>query len=235
MEAKGEKAKNEDLEAEQLLFMEFVECRERARKELFVSLEKQRLKLLLKCGKAFPKLQEKYDEIQSLQEQIAVAENKKDSNFVWITISPRPDVIFTKFQEIVSRIVKKKWMTNYIYVYEQRGEDLENIGVKPHLHMLLQRNGKKFSEVKREILSVIDKIVDLGVYSAYDVRLVKENDENVMRIMNYILGAKKDEAKHGKQTIDDLWRKRDNILPYYSLGMDDYIKNYFLNYKVENG
>lgn len=226
-------AKIDEIEANQLLFMEFVECKERARKELFVSLEKERLRLLLQLGRMDTKIQEKYDEVKKLKDELKIVSDKKDSDFVWITISPRSDVSFLSFQSVVLRILKKKWMTHYLYVYEQRGKEINEIGKLPHLHMLLRRNGKKFSEVKRELLRAIESIVDLDVYSAYDIRLVKDDDDNVMRLMNYILGKKKDEEKQIKQYIDDEWRKRENLEKYYSLNFDEFIKNYFLRYNIE--
>lgn len=195
--------------------MEEIQIQQDAERQVKMSYYRKRYRLLIEQGFVNDKrLLECIKDIEELEKR----SGKKDSDLVFITISPRPDVDFQDFLSVVNRLFSKVWLRDYIYVFEQRGDNEDNIGKGFHLHGLLYRNGKKFSEVRREVISTIKKVVDINVFSAYEVKLVKDDDDNVKKILNYMLGEKADDYKHPKQVMDRVWREKNNILSYYSKG-----------------
>lgn len=178
--------------------------------------------LRLRCmlGEAPKHIQEMYDEKEILQKRLYKKSDIKDSNLVWITISPMPSILWDEFHKKIERLRNKVWMHKYILVYEQRGETEEEIHGY-HTHILIWREGKSFCEIQREIKNTVKHLIDPKVYSAFECKLVKDDDDNVARLKNYILGVKKDTYKHPKQIIDKIFREKMNIQPYYSAGILD--------------
>lgn len=195
--------------------MNEIQIQQDAERQVKLSYYRKRYRLMIEQGLVNDKrLMECIKDIEELEKR----SGKKDSDLVFITVSPRPDVLFQDFINTVNKLFSKVWLKNYIYVFEQRGDNEDNIGKGFHIHGLLYRDGKKFSDIRREIISTIKKVVDINVYSAYEIKLVKDDDDNVKKIMNYMLGDKAEEYKHPKQAMDKVWREKNNILSYYSKG-----------------
>lgn len=178
--------------------------------------------LRLRCmlGEAPADIQSMYDEKELLQKRLFKKSDIKDSNLVFITVSPHPGILWDEFHKKIEKLKSKVWMHKYIQVYEQRGESEDEIHGY-HTHMLIWREGKSFMEIQREIKNTVKNLIDTKVYSALEIKLVKDDDDNVARLKNYILGVKKDVYKHPKQVIDKVFRDKMNILPYYSAGIPD--------------
>ena len=214
---------DEDYLQKQALLNTFTSLPSEAHKKFH---EKYRMKIIkLQCEMGVcpiassQKIYDEYLEILNTRDQIA---DKKDSDLVWISISPMPCVDLKTFIKKVNLISSKKWNKNYIQVYEQRGEG-DQIGTGFHSHILLRRSGKKFSEIRREIISSIKNIVDTEKFNGYaegpwQCVLIKDDSDQVKRLRNYILGEKADEWKHPKQTADRLWRKLNSLEEFYSQG-----------------
>lgn len=187
-----------------------------AEDEYYKQLVKDTLRYKNELGKGL--YAKEYQEMIDLKNQVHQLRNEGLKPLVLVSIRPPDTVEFKVFKNIVDKILNKKWLKDYILVWEQKGETIETMGKGKHIHILLNRNGKKFSEVKREIDNTIKCIIDLKVYSAHDYKLASDDDDNVVRLKNYILGTKKDEYKHPAQEIDILFREKYNLKSYYQSG-----------------
>lgn len=192
-----------------------------AHNQFFINLEKQRIQLRLELGLFGGEGQKLYDEVKELRKaKLQREDDNIKTDMLFITINPRPDIPFSEFQKCMVQISRKKWLKRYVYVYEQRGEDEDEIGLKPHAHLLFYRDGKKPSHVIQEIKNTVKHITDVNSDQIFNVRFVKSTDANVRRLLEYIVGVKAGEEKHKKQTIDVLFREKYKLLSHYSLGID---------------
>lgn len=157
-------------------------------------------------------------EIDRMEKELKIKRDDGNSDLVFMTISPPQTLPLQQFRKVIDKIFSKRWLVDYIYVYEQRSKDPESI-YGWHIHSLFYRNGKKYSEVLREVKSSIKSIIDLEVcYSALDIKMIKETDHNVKQLLNYILGDKNDNDKKEKQAIDKIAREKNSLLSYYIVG-----------------
>jgi len=180
------------------------------KREIYLRLEDQSLGDEL--------LQNQYNIVKELQDHKDKKNDKLDSQYIFITLSPRPDVSLSEFKKVIEKIFSKKWQSKYIYVIEQRGSTKDDCGKGIHLHSLIHRNDKKFSEIKREIHNTFKRLYDEEVYSAFDVKLVDDSPDNLSKIINYMLGEKATADKQLKQVQDKIFREREKIKPYYVIG-----------------
>lgn len=188
--------------------------------EYFKNLEKKELHLTLELGLYGGERQKQFDRVKELQKLKLEKDDLTKTEMLWITINPRPDVPFDEIKKCMMNIIRKKWLKRYVYVYEQRGEDEDHIGDKPHIHLLLYRDGKKPSHAITEIKNTVKYITNVNHDEIFHVKYVKSNDHNVVNLLNYMLGKKGDESKHKKQEIDILFRQKYNLKSFYSVGID---------------
>lgn len=206
---------------EDMIMHRILENKSIAYNEYFRGLEKQRIQLRLELGLFGGEGQKLYDEVKELRKaKLQREDDNLKTDMLFVTINPREDIPFADFARCMVQISRKKWLKRYIYVYEQRGENEDEIGLKPHAHLLFYRDGKKPSHVIQEIKNTVKHITDINSDRIFNVRFVKSTDANVQRLLNYIVGKKKDEDKHKKQEIDILFREKYKLLSHYSLGID---------------
>lgn len=106
----------------------------------------------------------KEDLIQKLTIYYNTLFNVKKNKFplMLITVRPKTDTTFTKFYKLVNKAFTKKWLTRYIYVYEQKGKEKENIGDGFHIHALVDiPQNKPFSDVYREFRNTFKSVCAL--------------------------------------------------------------------------
>ena len=71
--------------------------------------------------------------------------------FMWITIRPTTETRFSQFFKLVEKSFRKKWITRYIYVFEQKSNNKEKIGDGFHIHALTDiPDNKPNHEIYRE-------------------------------------------------------------------------------------
>ena len=155
-------------------------------------------------------LQDVYDEAISLRK------TKSQDQYYFITICPHQDIEIKQLQKCMEKVLKKKWITKYIYVYEQRQHENDQPFFGIHTHMIVQRNDhKKKCEVIREIFSSCESIC--GSKQSIDVKLINTPYDLDVNI-NYILGQKSTPEKRAKQEIDKIFREQNGLQKFYSLG-----------------
>ena len=60
----------------------------------------------------------------------------------FLTINPAPNINLTDFHKTIEKAVSKVWITTYLYVIEQRGENIEELGKGFHTHIILAKKKK---------------------------------------------------------------------------------------------
>jgi len=163
-----------------------------------------------------PEFISKFPILEELNNKI---EAKHNTDYIFVTINPRPNISLDDFKKIVFKSLSKNWLTKYLMVFEQRGIDDSEIGKGFHSHILIYRKGKKFNEIKREFQSSFRKVCDSDNPAVLNFRMCK--DEDLDKRIKYITGIKKvydDNMKDIKQQYDILFRQKNNLEPYYSLG-----------------
>jgi len=148
----------------------------------------------------------------------------KNYTHIFLTINPPPSMALNDFINTIDKTLTtskglKQWIEGYLYVLEQRGETIEEIGKGFHTHILIKLIGhKKKSHIDRELKNNWKNTLDIDNYHILNIKYI-DNDEAI-RKQNYILGAKKEDIKHKKQELDVIWRENNSLEKYYFL---DYI------------
>lgn len=158
-----------------------------------------------------------YDEViiglKKMREELNTKEDAKNSDFVLITINPYHHTSLEQIKLVVAKLISKKWLSTYIYTYEQRSEsELEYKGI--HVHLLIHKPEKKQHECKNEIRNTCKNICDISNPAILNFRNLKGPDD-VKKAYNYIAGIKADTEKHIKQSIDVKFRTHYKLQRYY--------------------
>lgn len=144
-------------------------------------------------------------------------DKEKDTDYIFITINPYDHIDIYQFIKVVQKLITKKWIKEYLYTIEQRGEVIETAGFRPHCHMILYRKGKNYSEIVREFRSSLKKICNTENSHILNFEVVKVG--TIDRVINYALGNKKDEYKHVKVEMDKIFREKIGIKEFYNNGL----------------
>ena len=162
--------------------------------------------------------------------------SKDNTKFVWLTINPRPEVTLSEMKKVVEKFVKRTFIKNYVYVYEQRGskENGKEAGTGHHCHILFQRDteaGIKSWDVKKRSKTSFKSITDVDNNSIFNWHNCPE--EYIQDKINYMTNKNLDEDhkdKEQKQSMDKEWRKTNKLKEiYYTFNLqkknDMYIYN----------
>lgn len=155
--------------------------------------------------------QERYSH---LYKQCEINDNSK---YLFATINPNPQITLLDFIKTIEKIISKKWVTNYLYVIEQRGENIAEIGKGFHLHIILEKPKKPFSHIIRELGNTANRVCDTSNFHFFNIKSISE--EECQRKIVYLTGRKADEAKHLKQEMDIHWRIENKIKSFYNVGI----------------
>lgn len=153
------------------------------------------------------------------------AEKEKEtfkSDYVFITVNPRPGVALNEFVKTVNKSVQKTFIKKSLHVIEQRGEDMEELGKGFHTHILLNKGDYRISHLRREYARTFGKYCDVDNPHCFNVAICKPSD--IAKRQKYILDMKKDPAKHKKQLMDIEFRKKFNLPVYYGNKFDEEIE-----------
>ncbi len=86
------------------------------------------------------------------------------NNWVFITISPKPAIKFDEFKTICIKFAQRKMFNTSWLVFEQRGDNIDEVGKGFHAHIECERNiDYKPSQVVRNTQNTFKHIVDLKV------------------------------------------------------------------------
>lgn len=144
-------------------------------------------------------------ELQQIMDNQADALASKPP-YLLLTINPRPDVSLAELKRVVEKIVSKRSITHYAYVYEVRSG---NTGL--HCHMLLKYTDKPYS-FKRGLKNTAKHVCSVNNPEIFNMKYIPE--DIVPDKLNYFLGNKKDSKKAG--VVDTVaYRKTHNLEAMY--------------------
>ncbi len=149
--------------------------------------------------------------IDKLKELKNIEINKE---WYFLTVNPAPDITLKDFMKTIQKALLKKWITYYIFVIEQRGENEEELGKGFHTHIIFNK-GIKHCKVVTEMGNTFKKMCDISNFHLFNLKNIGEEEKK--RKIEYITGTKADDAKHLKQQMDIIFRKKENLKSYYIL------------------
>lgn len=155
---------------------------------------------------------ERYDYLIK-QEEI-----KNKTKYIFLTINPNAQITLLEFIKTIEKMMTKSWITNYLYVIEQRGETLDELGKGFHFHLILEKpQAKSYQHMIRELSNTANKVCDTSNFHFFNIKNISEEEKE--RKIIYLTGIKADAAKHKKQEMDIIFRKNNNLLSYYNIGI----------------
>lgn len=159
-----------------------------------------------------------YNDIIPLIKEVVDKKEKNNikSDYLFVTVNPRPTVNITDFINICSKVITKPWIQKYLYVIEQRGANEDEVGKGFHAHFLIHKiPSKSFAHARREFESSFRKFCDTQNYHTFNFAFCKDLD--IPKRQNYLVGLKADPEKHIKQEFDKKFRKIYEIPDYYGM------------------
>lgn len=142
----------------------------------------------------------------------------QDTIGLMVTFSPDDTLNFTagRLCELAFQLCKPSLATIYTaFVVEQRGETPEEMGLGPHIHILLKLNkGQQSGERARVVDRIRRKLQKYRTTSDHflDIKFVSE--KKWADKVNYCMGDKNDD-KCPKLSIDRMWRDDLNLQHFY--------------------
>lgn len=147
-----------------------------------------------------------------------VEEIQQNSNFIFVTVNPNPQITLLDFINKMNKLMSKKWITNYLYVFEQRGENLAEIGKGFHFHLILQKpKTKAYTHIYRELGNSANSVCDSSNFNFFNCKAIS-NEEKERKII-YLTGRKADSSKWLKQDMDIIFRQKNNLQIHYNVGI----------------
>lgn len=143
----------------------------------------------------------------------------KDITWAWVTINPHTDDLNT-LQDTVDRILSKKWLLECVYQYEQRSTDAGSPSGY-HVHMMIRKpQGKRPSEIKREIISTAKRICKEPFNRT--IKIEFKTEQTWEDYIQYLSGQKQ-EKKRKACEVNLLWRQQNDlqIYPYVYNAFED--------------
>ncbi len=143
---------------------------------------------------------------------------KADNIFVFLTISPAPDIDFTDFYLKFQKFLKTSLFSNYCAVIEQRGNSPETLGQGFHAHILFKRRtplteGLPPTDLKRKLRDIWKKFTMVKNPQVFNIQFIPT--EYAQDKLNYILSTKTGLGKKEKQNYDILFREQHDIPSHF--------------------
>lgn len=156
------------------------------------------------------------DVIHKNDEQLKIKLAKEHHNgWLWITISPKPEISFAEFRKKVDKLVNRKMFKSAEWAFEQRSSD-PNQFYGFHAHILAQRClSYKPSKCKRGIKNTCKGLVgSVDNNNVLNIQII--GDDYAIDKAQYFKGIKTGAGKEEKQLVDKIWRVKEGLLPYYT-------------------
>lgn len=141
--------------------------------------------------------------------------NKLEKDQFWfITISPKMTIHLSELVERTNRLMKRSFIKNPIYSYEQTGTDHATKGHHPHLHIICDK-----------IKGITPAQVCKMIHSTFSAENVAKNCIKIVTCpekwrddkIAYLEGDKWEVEKLPSLEINKIWRTENNLLSIYKL------------------
>lgn len=161
------------------------------------------------------------DRLSQVFDAIAIKREQCKSKFVLITVNPKEDDL-PLLKKSVEKFVKHKWIKAYMYCFEQRGgsppEEINSCMVKSypdkpngfHAHIVIAKEDYEPCKVKRETISSFKKIPMSSKAINFKWATKPGN------FVSYVMKTKPSDEQKPKTKLDEIWREKENLQPYYS-------------------
>lgn len=157
-----------------------------------------------------------YKDLKKMEDAIPIPVKKERilRDWVWLTVSPKPDVTIEQFKKILHKQANRKLWCEYKYVIEQRGKTEEEVGKGIHAHLLLKRNPEtEYKSTRRQCDNGFKNIVDTKLSFVYYWQECRA--DFLADKLEYMIGVKTGDGKDVKQKMDIIFRQKNNIKNIY--------------------
>lgn len=144
----------------------------------------------------------------------------KSEKYLWITVNPRNTTTLLELIKCQQKMVGKKWIQSYAYVYETT----ENNHI--HTHTLIKAKYEA-SRARKELGNSVKDICDIS--NVHCFKFVILDEDKAKEKLQYMLGKKKQKKLTGVE-ITRQWRNQEKLkeiyhsevpLPCWDLGTGD--------------
>lgn len=170
-------------------------------------------------------LQEYWAKLQEDSKEKDEGVSKKgNSRAVWVTINPRPGVVFKDFalkvDSLPSRLSWIEWMA---WAFEVTRNDNRS----PHVHILLYKTkkGKRSSELPNRVIAAFkrnfEQFCDVEKKSCLNVKHIPSDTTSLEEKLEYLQGIKWDKEKLPDLDATEKWREEMKIQPVYGYNVPE--------------
>lgn len=136
----------------------------------------------------------------------------------WTSITIRPEVIINihEFKHAVLQVLASPKYLEYEYVFEQKGESEDEIGIGAHCHILTKIQG--YIKGRKEIIDTFGPLKNYKCQPQIgkkDGPMLFKDQIGLDRYRNYIRGNKHNKDKEAACAMDIIWRKKIGLQPIY--------------------
>lgn len=155
---------------------------------------------------------------QKLLKLLNPSKPKVDNTFVFLTISPAPDILFPDFLKKFLKFLNTSLFEDYCAVIEQRGNTPDTLGIGFHAHILFKRRtplteGLPPTDIKRKLRDIWRKFTMVTNPQVFNIQFIPSNYAEDK--LNYILSTKTGKGKKQKQDFDILFREKHSLQSHY--------------------
>lgn len=129
---------------------------------------------------------------------------KEKATFYFCTINPKPSVEFLDFKKSVEDYMRKR---KFVYVFEQRGKTIEELGKGFHLHFIHPKKSYDKNHLHKELIRIFGHFV--GNDKSIDLKPCPQSwyEDKIL----YMRGEKWDEKKIDSVKLNIEFRKKYNL------------------------
>ena len=139
------------------------------------------------------------DKQREYMSEISGLPQRKLTEYMFITISPKKDVSIKTLYDKTIKMVRNKTILSYLFVFEQREMNDVNNAYGLHMHLLIKHKFPKYSKFLSQIKSTYqDTVGDIMNPRFIDIKYCKEM-RDVYNMVEYMIGEKVGEEKQKKQ------------------------------------
>lgn len=129
----------------------------------------------------------------------------KKEKFFWITINPKTGVDLPQLIKATQKMVSKKWIDAYAYVYENTTNN------HIHTHALLKAT-YEVARARKEIANTVSSITDVD--NVHCFKFVVLDEEQAKQKLSYMQG-KKQPKKLENVEVTKSWREKEMLKDIY--------------------
>jgi len=137
------------------------------------------------------------------------------TEFMFITIRPQPKkhISVKTLYDKTFKLLKSKYISDYLLVFEQAGYCVSTVGDGLHIHLIIKNKYRKYCELKKQLKTLYFDISDNLEY-AINIKNCK-TIYDIEKRKKYMIGQKEGEEKQIKQEYDKVFRQQWNVEDYY--------------------